>query len=362
MRRRDVLTGAGLTASATFGITATPTIAKGIRRLTMVTDWPEESGMMDSARQLALSIEAMSGGQLEIRVFASGALVRPFETFDAARNGVADMFHSHVGYFSEQARTLQFFSGLPFGMTPNELFAWVHAGNGQSLWDELGITFGIKPLLCCNTGTQMGGWFKEELASVENLRGLRYRMAGLGGEVFRRLGAAVILLPAADIVQALRSGAIDASEWVGPWLDSVMGLPSVAKYYYYPGWHEPSGAITLGINKRIWEELGSTEKRIFEVAAAAEHGRALAEFDRNNAQALRDLRSVGAVELRRFDDDMLKAFAEISADVVAEAGSGDALARRIHASYSEFLSAAHDWSEIGEGAYLYARSSAVGLR
>ena len=355
MRRRDILAGGAAGAAASIGL---PAIAKGTRRLRMVTDWPDGPGLMGSARRLAATIGAASEGHLEIEVFASGELVRPFETFDAARSGIADIFHSHVGYFGEKARTFQFFSGLPFGLTPNELFAWIHAGDGQTLWDELGAAFDLKPLLCCNTGTQMGGWFVEELGSVDELKRLRYRMAGLGAEVFRRLGAAVVLLPPADIVQALRSGAIDACEWVGPWLDTTMGLQRVARYYYYPGWHEPSGAITLGINRGVWDSLSRAERRLIETAASAEHARSLAEFDANNARALRELRAGSEVELRRFDDAVLDALAGVSTEVIDEVGTGDALARRIHASYSAFLEGARGWSEVGEGAYRDARAAA----
>jgi TRAP-type mannitol/chloroaromatic compound transport system substrate-binding protein len=355
MRRRDVLAGAGLAASGAAFSFPVPAIAQGARHLTMVTDWPDGPGMLASARRLAQTIAEASAGRIRIDVSPSGAVVRPFETFDAVQAGVADMFHTHIGYFEDKSPAFQFYSGLPFGLTPNELIAWVRFGGGQELWDELGGQLDIKPLLGCSPGSQMGGWFVEEIVSTDSFKGLRYRMAGLGGEVFRRLGATVVLLAAADIVPALQSGAIDACEWVGPWLDTEMGLHEVAAHYYYPGWHEPGAALTLGINKRIWESFDASDRRLIEAAAAAEYAVSLAEFSANNARALRKLRTEGTVHIRKFDDAMLRTFAEISKDVVAAAGSGDEVSRRIYQSYSDFRALIADWSEIAEGANIGIR-------
>jgi hypothetical protein len=216
-----------------------PAIAQGIRQLVMVTDHPEGPGMLPSARRLAQTIREASGGRIRIEVSASGAVVRPFQTFDATQSGVVDMFHSHIGYFAQKSPAFHFYAGVPFGFTANELFAWVRFGGGQELWDSLCAPFDIKPLLSSSTGAQMGGWFVREMTSTQDFKGLRYRMAEPGAEVFRRLGATVVLLPGAETVQALRSGAIDACEWIGPWMDTAMGLHKAAGYYYYPGWQEP---------------------------------------------------------------------------------------------------------------------------
>jgi TRAP-type mannitol/chloroaromatic compound transport system substrate-binding protein len=333
-----------------------PAIAQETRYLTMVTDWPDGPGMLASARRLAQTIAEASDGRIRIEVSPSGAVVRPFETFDAVQAGVADMFHTHIGYFEDKSPAFQFYSGLPFGLTPNELIAWVRFAGGQELWDELGGQFDIKPLLGCSPGAQMGGWFVEEIASTDSFKGLRYRMAGLGGEVFRQLGATVVLLAAADIVPSLRSGAIDACEWVGPWLDTEMGLHEAAAHYYYPGWHEPGAALTLGINKRVWESFNESEQRLIEAAAAAEYAVSHAEFNANNARALHRLRAEASVHIRKFDDAMLKTFAEISKDVVAAAGSGDDLSRRIYKSYSDFRALITDWSDISDGANIATRT------
>ncbi len=321
----------------------------------MVTDWPEGPGVLPSARRLAQTVADASNGRITINVTASGAVVRPFETFDAVQSGVADMFHSHIGYFVEKSPAFHFYSGLPFGMTAKELFAWVRFGGGQELWDELSARFDIKPLLCSSTGIQMGGWFRKEIASIEDINGLRYRMAEPGAEVYRRLGATVVVVPGADIMLSLRSGAIDACEWLGPWLDMEMGLHEVASFYYYPAWHEPGTALTLGINRRVWESLEETDRQLIKVAAAGEYAVSLAEFDTNNARALVRLHQESEVKFRRFDDEMLKTFAEISRSVVAEAGSTDALSQKIHTSYRDFRETAKGWSDVGEGTYLNVR-------
>jgi TRAP-type mannitol/chloroaromatic compound transport system substrate-binding protein len=357
LRRRDVLVGSGsLVSGATLSF-PTPAIAQGIRKLKMVTDWPAGSpGLQSSAERLAPAIGAASGGRITIDVFPSGALVRPFETFDAVGAGVADMYHSAEYYWEKKSPAFNFFAAVPFGFTADELFAWVQYGGGQELWDALSGQYNIKPLLCLNTGVQMGGWFNRGLSSLDGFKGLRYRMPGLGGEVLRRLGATVVNLPGGEIPQAFQSGAIDASEWVGPWLDMALGLHKAASYYYYPGFHEPGTGLTVGMNKRLWESLDASDRRIIEDAAAAEYARGVAEFNAKNALWLRKLRDEGAVKILQFDNEVLKAVLAASKDVVAQAGEGDDLSRKIYASYLQFRELIMDWSGISDRPYLNARA------
>lgn len=354
MRRRDLLAGTGLAAVGASGFPS-PAVAQGQRKLTMVTDWPEGPGVLPSARRLARAVADASGGRISIEVTSSGAVVRPFETFDAVQAGVADMFHSHIGYFDEKSPAFHLFSSVPFGLTATELFAWMHFGGGQELWDELCAQFDIKPFLASSTGMQMGGWFRSEITSPEDFRGLRYRMAEPGAEVLRRLGATVVVLPASDIMLSLRSGAIDACEWLGPWLDMAMGLHEVASHYYYPGWHEPGTALALGINRHLWESLDASDRRLIAAAAASEYALSLAEFDSKNAAALRELRADGSVKIRKFDEATLRAFAEISQDVVARTGTGSEISARIYRSYTEFQALIRGWSDITDGTYLAIR-------
>ena len=325
----------------------------------MVTDWPEDMpGLLSTARHFARTIGEASKGRISIEVFPANAMVRAFETFDAVSAGVADMYHSYDGYFEKKSVALDFYCGVPFGFTANELSAWVRYGGGQELWDELSGQFDIKPFQFLSTGTQMGGWFNHEIDSLERLKGLRYRMPGLGGEILRRLGAIVVSLPGGEIAPSLKSGAIDASEWIGPWIDMATGLHYAAAYYYYPGFHEPGTAHTLGINRRVWESFDAGDRQLFETCAAAEYARSLAEFNANNAKSLRELRDEGKVKILKFDDSVLKALYEISQDVVAQAGSADAISKKVYASYQGFRALIMDWSDISERAYLNSRALA----
>jgi TRAP-type mannitol/chloroaromatic compound transport system substrate-binding protein len=355
MKRRDLLAGTGAIAGASFF--PAPALAQGIRQLKMVTDWPEGlPGLQTSAVRLARTIGVASGGRIDIEVFPAGALVRPFETFDAVSAGVAEMYHSSPAYFEKKSKSFNFYGNtVPFGLTADEFFAWVQYGGGQELWDELYGQFNIKPLLCTSTGTQMGGWFNSEITSPDGFKGLRYRMPGLGGEVLRRLGAIVVSLPGGEIVPSLKSGALDASEWIGPWADMAMGLHKAVAYYYYPGFHEPGTGQTLGINKGVWESFDPGERQLIETASASEYASSLAEFNTNNALWLRKLRDEGAVKILKFDDSVLRAFLSASKDVVAEAGAGDDISKKVYASYQQFRGSMMDWSDVAERAFLNAR-------
>lgn len=356
MRRRNILTGACALASSAAASVPAPAIAQGLLNLKMVTDWPKGSvGFQSSAERMAQAIRATSNGRIAIEVFAANTLVRALETFDAVSAGVADMYHSAEYYWERRSPAFTFFTTVPFGLNADELFAWVSYGGGQQLWDALSGQFNIKPLLCVNSGVQMGGWFNHPLESIGDFKGLRYRMPGLGGEVLRRLGATVVTLPGGEIVQALKTSAIDASEWVGPWMDMDLGLHRVATHYYYPGFHEPGTGLSLGINRGLWDRIAASDRRLIEDAAAAEYARGVAEFSANNAWCLRKLREEGAVTIAKFDDPMIRAFLAHSRDVVAQAGTGDELSKKIYASYRDFRTAIMDWSDIAERAYLNSR-------
>jgi TRAP-type mannitol/chloroaromatic compound transport system substrate-binding protein len=358
MRRRDVLTGAGSLATGATFVFPAPAIAQGVRQLKMVTDWLKEDtpGLHANSVSFARTIGEATGGRIKIEVFPSGSLVRPFETFDAVSAGIVELYHTYEGYFVNKSRAFQFFAAIPFGLTANELLAWVRYGGGQELWDALSGQFNVKSLPCANTGAQMGGWFTREVTSPEQYKGLRYRMAGPGAEVLRRMGATVVTLPASEIMPSIQSGAIDAAEWVGPWLDMALGLHKVAGYYYYPGFHEPCSTHAVGINKGVWESFNASDRRLFEVVAASEYARSVAEFNANNALALRKLREEGAVKILKFDDSLMKTFLTLSSDVVAEIGSADELSRKIYASYQQFRTSIIDWSDISERAALSSRS------
>jgi TRAP-type mannitol/chloroaromatic compound transport system substrate-binding protein len=355
MDRRRFIAGFGVAATATS--LSRPAIAQGTRELKMVTTWPKNlPGLASSPERVAQSITALSGGRLKVKVFAAGELVGAFESFDAVSSGLADMYHASEIAWEPRSAAFPYFCNVPFGFTAAEMNAWIYYGGGQALWDELSAGFGLKPFLCGNTGAQMGGWFTKELTSVESYKGLRYRMPGLGGEVLRRLGAIVVNLPGGEIIPSLRSGAIDASEFVGPWNDMALGLHKAAKYYYYPGFHEPGAALSLVVNKKVWDSLSPTDRSVIETAAVAENNLSLAEFTANNAAALEVLAKDPAIQIRKLDDSILQALGKISAEVLADASRKDDLTRRVHDSFTKFRAAVIRWGEISERSYLNARA------
>jgi TRAP-type mannitol/chloroaromatic compound transport system substrate-binding protein len=356
MDRRSFLSRAGAVAGVATTFPA-PAIAQGIRELKMVTSWPKGlPGLSSSAERIGQAITAASGKRIQVKVFGAEELVKAFEVFDAVSSGVADLYHSAEYYWESQSPAFNFFAAVPFGFTADEMGAWIHFGGGQALWDELSAKFNIKPLLTANTGVQMGGWFTKEVSGPQSFAGLRYRMPGLGGEVLRRLGAVVVSLPGGEIVPALKSGAIDASEWVGPWNDMILGLHKACKYYYYPGFHEPGTVLSTGVNKTVWDGLTAEDRNLISTAANAEYTYSLAEFNANNAKSLEELAKDKNVEIRKFDDTLLQALGKVSAEVLAEVGNKDPLTRRIYQSYVEFRNRATHWADLAERGYLNARS------
>jgi TRAP-type mannitol/chloroaromatic compound transport system substrate-binding protein len=316
-------------------------------------------GLSTGAERLAQSITILSEGRLKVTIYPAGRLVRPFETFDAVSAGVADMYHSADVYFQAKLAALIFYCCVPYGMTADELCSWVEFGGGRVLWDEVGAQFNIKLLMALNTGTQMGGWFNREVNSPEDFKGLRYRMPELGAEVLRRMGATVVTTPGGEIVGALKSGAIDASEWIGPWMDMALGLDKAADYYYYPGFHEPGTNSTLGINKKMWDELTASERALIEAAAQAEVNRSLAEFNAENVKSLKLLRADKRIKILRFSDALIKEFGRLSREVLADTAAKDPLTRKVYDIYMAFLAGVMDWGELSETGYRDTRRLAL---
>ncbi len=360
MKRRRFLSGAahGITA-ATVGVASlpTPAIAQDVRRLNMVTTWPRDfPGLGTGAQRLAENINRMSGGRLEVKVFAAGERVPAFESFDAVSGGAAELYHGIEYYWQDRSSAYNFFAAMPFGLTAGEMAAWVYHGGGQELWDELSAGFNIKPFQVGNMGVQMGGWFNKEINVIGDFKGLKIRIPGLGGKVIQRLGAIPVSLPGVKIFPALQSGALDATEWAGPWNDLALGFYKVAKYYYYPGFHEPGTALSVGVNLKVWESLGAEQKAIVTQAMAAENATSSAEFKARNADALETLRKIHRVDLRRFSDGVLRALGEASGVVVGEIGTGgDAITRKIYENFRKFRKKALSWSHLAEQNFWNAR-------
>ena len=358
-RRRQVLLGATAATVAAASFPA-PAIAQGVKEFKLVTGYPRDlPGTGATPERLAQSLAAISDGRLKVTVYPADTLVRALEVFDAVSAGAADMYFTDEAYFQDKAPALNFFAAVPYGMTADEFCAWILFRGGQVLWHEVDAQFNIKPLMLQNTGVQMGGWFTKEVNSPQDFKGLRYRMPELGAEVLRRMGATVVTTPAGDIASALKSGAIDASEYVGPWTDIWLGLHKVADYYYYPGFHEPGFNGTLGINKTLWDGLTTSERAIIEIAAQAEVTRSLAEFNAENVKALKLLRADPRIKIVRFNDDLIKIFGKLSKEVLADTAAKDPLTRKVYDSYMAFLAGVMDWGELSETGYRDTRRLAL---
>lgn len=358
MKRRSFLSGAGKAATATVAAAAlpSPAIAAGTRRLKMVTTWPKNlPGLGVSAERLAKRIKTMTNGELDIKVLAAGELVPALEAFDAVSNGAADIYNGAEYYWQGKSPGFNFFTAVPFGMTAVEINAWIYHGGGQELWDELSAQFKIKAMMSANTGVQMGGWFRKEINTIEDFKGLRIRMPGLGGEVMRRLGAASVTLAGGDIYTNLQSGAIDATEWVGPWNDIALGFYQVADYYYWPGFHEPGASLATGFNLDVWNSLTPSQQAAVTAACAAENDYTLAEFNHYNATSLETLVSKHNVKLRRFTPEIMAELKKHSTDVLEEAAASDAMTGRIYESFKKGLARSDAWTRIAEQAFVEAR-------
>ncbi len=313
----------------------------------MVTSWPPNfPGHGVSATRLARRLEEVSGGRLSVEVFAAGELVPAFEVFDAVSRGAIQLGHSAPIYWRGKIPAAQLFGSVPFGMTPDVFNAWLFHGGGLELWREAYAPHNIVPFPAGNTGPQMGGWFNREINSLADLEGLKMRIPGLGGEVLQRAGALPVNLPGAEIFTALQTGTIDATEWVGPYNDMAFGLHQAARYYYYPGWQEPSGLLGLLVSTQAYATLSPELQHVVETACVAENSFLLAEFNTRNHEALKTLTEEHGVELRRFPDDVLEALQRYSLEVLDELAAADPMVARVYASYRSFSAQIDPWLTI----------------
>jgi TRAP-type mannitol/chloroaromatic compound transport system substrate-binding protein len=356
MNRRALLKAAALGA----GAVAAPAIAQGRKEWRMVTSWPKGlPGLGTGAERLAANITQMSGGRLTIKVYAAGELVPAFECFGAVANGTAQMGHDAAYYHTGKTEGAAFFTAFPFGFTAAEMDAWVKYGNGQKLWDELYLPFGLRGFHAGTTGTQMFGWFRRPIDSLADLRGLKFRTPGNQGRVLQKLGVTPVSLPGGEIFPALQSGAIDGAEWVGPYNDLALGFHQVCRYYYSHGYHEPGAALQLTINEQAWSSLSPELQLIVRTAAEAATRDMLAEYNARSGPALRALVQKHGVSVRGLPEDVLIACGQKSNEVLNEIYAADTSPNRIVKRIIEdFLAFRRDivpWTRVGEQAYLNAR-------
>jgi TRAP-type mannitol/chloroaromatic compound transport system substrate-binding protein len=352
--RRRVVGGAGTVIAGTL---AAPAVARGeTRRWRMVTSWPKRlPGPGMSAERVAERIAALSSGRLQVTVHAAGELVPAFEVLDAVGTGVAELGHTAAFYWQGKQPAATFYTTVPFGLTPLEHVAWVDAGGGQALWDELYAPFGVKPFMAGNTGVCMGGWFRREVQNVDDLKGLKIRSLGLGGEVYRRLGATPQTTPVGEILTSLQSGVLDAAEFVGPGTDIALGLYRVAPFYYGPGFNKPNGTGECIVSSKAWDAADGETRAIIAHACAAEASFALSEMERLNAEALALLTSRDNVQLKSFAPPVVAAARKEAAAVIGELATRGAMARKVYESYLTFRERTAAWSRVSLKAVLDAR-------
>ncbi len=358
MKRRDILAaaGVGLAATALAGCkeeaksSAAPQEGSSAQTFTwkMVTSWPKNfPGVGVGAERFAKLVDEMSNGRLKVKVYAAGELVPALEVFDAVSRGTAEMGHGAPYYWKGKVPAAQFFCALPFGPNAQEMNAWLHYGGGQALWEEVYKPFGVLPMACGNTGVQTAGWFNKEMNSVDDFKGLKMRTPGLGGEVLTKMGGTVVNMPAGEIFTAMQTGAIDATEWIGPYNDLALGLHKAAKYYYPPGWQEPSVLFELDINIKAWETLPADLKAIVRAAARDVNGDMLDDYNAKNMEALEQLKADG-VEVRRLPDEVLARLKEVAGEVVEASAAADPAAAKVWEHQKAYLQRLYDYAEVAD--------------
>ncbi|MEM9278881.1 MAG: TRAP transporter substrate-binding protein [Pseudomonadota bacterium] len=361
MDRRKFLTGAAVTGAATATLAA-PAVAQASKDMVIVSTWPRDfPGLGLPAQRLAARIGELTEGRLNVQYFAAGERVGAFDSFDEVASGNAQAYIAADYYWKGKHPGWAPFTAIPFGFTYTEIDAWIKYAGGQELWDEIAGEFGLKNFACGNTGVQMGGWFNKEIESADDLKGLKMRIPGLGGDVMSKLGASPVSLPGGQIYENLVSGAIDATEWVGPYNDFFMKFYEAAKYYYFPGMHEPGAQIAFGMNGEFWGSLSKTDQAIIQAACNEENARTMAETNAFNGEYLNRLINDHGVELREFNDDVYDSFGEASNEVIEEARDHSALSKKIYDSVLEKRAEIGKWNALSDVAYVAKRNRVIDL-
>jgi len=358
VKRREFIKKAavGVAASSTFG----PVFAQTQKRIRwrMATSWPKSlDTIYGGALTVADRVRAMTDGKFDIRVYAGGEIVPGLKVVDAVQQGTVEAGHTASYYYIGKHPAFAFATAVPFGLTYREQNAWLYDGNGGKLLGELFDQFNMVGFPAGNTGAQMGGWFRKPINSVEDLKGLKMRIPGLGGKVMARLGVTVQVLAGGDIFPALERGAIDATEWVGPYDDEKLGFYKVAKYYYYPGWWEPGPTLHFFVNKNAWNKLPKEYKEIVKTAAAQANLQMMVDYDFKNPPALKRLLKRG-VKLRKFPLDVLKAAEKEAFALYDEIAAKDALYKKIYQDWKAFRGDINRWfatTELAMAQYLFAK-------
>jgi TRAP-type mannitol/chloroaromatic compound transport system substrate-binding protein len=318
----------------------------------MVTTWPPNFPVLgEGCKLFAKWVKEMSEGQMDIAVYGGGELVPPLEAFNTVRSGAAEIGSGAAYYWAGMVPSAQFFASIPFGMNAQQLNAWILCGGGLQLWEECYAELGLVPMVGGNTGVQMGGWFNREINSMDDFKGLKMRMPGLGGKVLKKAGGAAVLLAGSELYTGLERGIIDATEWIGPYHDYKMGFHQIAKYYYSPGWHEAGTLMELFFNKKKFDDLPNHLKVIMQSAAQRLNMWMLSEFETQNGFYLEKILAEGNVEIRKFPDEVLTQLRLYNDEVIQELVDSDPFAKKVYESYNSFRKKAAAWSELTEKAF-----------
>lgn len=325
----------------------------------MVTAWPKGfPGLGTGSERFAKLLNEMSGGRLQVKVYGAGELVPAMGVFDVVSSGTIELGHGASYYWKGKSAAMQFFTTVPFGMTAQEMNAWLSYGGGMELWQELYQPYHVIPLAAGNSGVQMAGWFNKEIHSMKDIKGLKMRIPGIAGEVFEKIGGTAVNIAGGDLYISLKTGVVDALEWVGPYNDLAMGFQSAAKYYYYPGWHEPGSTMEIIVNERAFQQLPADLQAIVKTAAEAVNQSILEELTAKSSSALRTLEEDYQVQLRRLPDDVLQELKSASDQVLEKTIQNDAFAQKVYQSYQAFYQDVRRYHDIAESAYIYARDAA----
>ncbi|PYM05119.1 MAG: ABC transporter substrate-binding protein [Candidatus Rokuibacteriota bacterium] len=357
MERRRFLVRAGgvlAAAGATAVIDAPNVIAQPKVQWRMATSWtPALDILQGGAHRFARMVDDMSGGRLKIQVFAAGELIPAFGVFDACSQGTLDMYNSASYYWVGKEPACNWFTTVPFGMNPQGQYDWYYYGDGLKLWEETYRPFNLVPRPSASTGVQMGGWFRRKINTIADYKGLKFRIPALGGKAITRAGATVVLTPGGEIYTALERGVIDGSEWVGPHDDMKLGLHRTARYYYYPGWHEPGTTGEFVFNKKAYDALPVDIQRILDHAATAMHTLEFGEYDAKNIIALQRLRTEfkSKVEILPFPAEVMRELKKLALEANKEESEKSPMAKKVYESYNEFAAGLHPWHIMSEAAY-----------
>ena len=356
-RRRFIVRAGGVLAAAGTAVVvdAPSVIAQPKVQWRMSTTWtPALDHLQGAALRLAKVVDEMSGGRLRIEVFPGGQIMPQFGCFDAASQGTIEAFMASAYYWTAKEPAVEWFTTVPFGMNPEGMAAWYYQGDGLRLWEETYAAFNLVPRPATAAAPQMAGWFRKKINTIADYKGLKMRIGtGQGGKVYARAGGAAVLTPAAEIYAALERGVIDAAEWVGPHDDMKLGLQNTARYYYYPGWHEPGNTTEFGFNKKAYEALPVDLQRVLDHAAAAVQVYGLTDFHVKNANALELLKTQfkGKVEVLQLPVPVLRDLKRLAAEVAREESEKTPMARKVHASFTKFQALVGPWDHVAEGAY-----------